>query len=197
MYSFIFSICSIFFLFSVSDKAFASNVTISDEELEILRNSGEEYSVIVSEEQAIKNIAELTGKTKDQVRFEQNSQNKFGVMSTAACNEKTETSTIVPVKSYNMTLLVYLDICRNGSFTYIDTNKKPAYVGIKASTKVFSGDVVVELKGNGFDYLVNGHVYDTGTTSHSGTTGLTLPVWSTTYTVGTASNHYGAISTRF
>ena len=203
---FTFFLTSLFLIVSSNTEA---NAASTDEELETIRESNEEYVLELTYEQAMKRIAELSGKTIEQVKLENpkalsnlpTSNIKAptsNIMATSSniCG-KVETSTSVKAKnkSHTVNLIVIVDACRNGSFQFIDNTKIPSYVGIVGNGKIFSGDAaIISMSNTGFTYLVNGYLYDHATVSHAGTTGIAA-LWTTTYTVTTASNYYDDIYT--
>ena len=162
----------------------------TDEELEKLRNSGQDYEVELTYDQVVERTAEITGKSVEEVKKEI-APPAFQTMALAdVCGWKEIATTLtIPGKSYQPTLIVIPRACRNGSFGWIDTNTKPHLVGMKADGKKFDGQIEVRLTASNFSYVINGSWYNHGTVSHQGTTGLSA-VWTATYSVSQSSNHY-------
>jgi len=181
----------------IGPQASAAQPFKSDKELKKLRSSGQDYEVFISEEQAVERVAELTGKTEEEVR-EDNAKELSGdgeVNALAATCGWMETLTTVTVTdSYKPKLSVIVKACRDGSFGWLQTTTKPFYQGMVADSKKFEGDVRVELQSSGFYYLVNGRYYNNGTVTHTGTTGANT-VWTATYSVSSSSNFYKSVYT--
>lgn len=148
-----------------------------------------DYVRELSYEEAVKRAAELSGKSEYEIMNEFSDTYDAGIQST--CSWLETSTTLNVTSSYKPSLINILRACRSGSFGWIDTNTKPMYIGIRADEKNFSEDIEVRLEHNGFYYVVNGNFYDHGTTTHQGTTGANA-IWTTTYTISYASDHYAS-----
>lgn len=171
---------------------------MSIQEIDELLNSSTEYTIEltdkqvaeqyalkegVSLEEAYQEMADYSGQTDRPVLF-----------STASCSWlATNTSVTIPNKSYKPNLIVYVEVCRSGA-QYINTNKKPLLQEFQANPISFSGTISVELFNGHFYYIVNGNFYNSTSTTHTGTTGVTT-VFSATYSVGSTSNFYASLTT--
>ncbi|WP_027410379.1 hypothetical protein [Anoxybacteroides tepidamans] len=180
----------------LSNNALAA--TKSDAELDKIRKSGNDYTVDLTYEQAVKRAAELSGKSVDEIKKENPQPNSTKAATNASITSATtsatcgwvETLTTLSVSStYKPKLSVILSACRDGSFGWVQTNVKPMYQGIVADSKKFDGDVQVDLESTGFYYVVNGRFYNNGTVTHTGTTGANT-VWTATYSVSYSSDFY-------
>lgn len=168
----------------------------SDEELEKLRNSGQDYEVELTYEQVVERTVELTGKSVDEVKREiaLSTPKTLGYNSKAmasSCGWYEVSTTLSIGKSYKPTLIVIPRTCRYGSAGWIETAIKPHLIGMKADGKKFEGQIEVRLNNANFSYVINGNWYNHGTVSHGGTTGIST-IWTTTYTVSTSSSHYAS-----
>ncbi|MGJ7036037.1 hypothetical protein HNQ84_002089 [Anoxybacillus eryuanensis] len=173
---------------------------MTDEELDKIRDSDEDYHVELTYEQAVERTAEITGKSVEQVMKENpNVEAEFidkqHVMKIASstCTWH-ETSTTHKVYSYNAKLIVIVKACRDGSFGWVDVNTKPMLQEFQAGSKYFQGTIQVDLEPTGYYYVINGSFYNNTTVTHTGTTGANT-IWTATYTVSTTSNYYGSLYT--
>ncbi|WP_313636166.1 hypothetical protein [Exiguobacterium sp.] len=177
---------------------FASNgsVLASESEVEKVNNLGDEYQVELTYEEAMQRVSELSGepvkKVKERYQIQNQKQTKksLSVMATASTScHYIETSTNIYVtSSYQPNLAAVLDACNSGSFSWL-SNKKPFYVGLVADGKKFDGAIRLEVSKSGFNYLINGDFNNHGTMTHQGTAGVNA-IWTTTYTISSASNFY-------
>lgn len=155
--------------------------TLSKSELESIRKN-EEYIIELTYEQALERAAEVSGKSINELKAQDNSSKLRS--HPAGCGWM-ETSTTHTVKSYKPQLIVIVEACRNGSFGWI-TEKQPLLQEFKAGDKKFEGSIKVDLNSVGYEYVVNGTFYDYGTVTHTGTTGATS-VFTATYSVSSAN----------
>lgn len=166
----------------------------SESKVKKVDNLEDEYQIELTYEEAMQRVSELSGepveKVKERYQKENQKKNSLSLMATTSSNcHWIETSTNIPVtSSYQPNLSAVLEGCRNGSFGWL-TTKKPFYVGMIADNKKFDGDIRVEVKGSGFNYLINGSFHNRGTMTHQGTTGVNA-VWTTTYAVSSSSDFY-------
>jgi hypothetical protein len=188
------SIFSAFFIVFLLNND-ASAATMTDEELKKLRESGEDYTVELTYEQAVKRAAELSGKSVEQIKKEnpQLTQNRFMATTSSGtvCSWMETFTTLNVTSSYKPKLSVILKGCRSGGIGWVDTNTEPLYIGIVSDSKGFKGDVEVDLEPTGFYYVINGKFYHDSETTHQGTTGANT-VWTATYTVSTTSSFYAS-----
>ena len=182
-------------------------VPLTDQELQKIRNSGKDYTVELTYEQAIERAAEISGKSIEKLKKENpntcpsiaKTSNKTeksinGYATTASTCSWLEKTTSHTVKSWTAKLIVMPQVCRDGSFGWVNTSKKPLLQEFKASTKNFSGTIKVDLRDNGYYYVVNGKFYEDTTVTHNGTTGANA-IWTATYSVSSTSNVYGSLYT--
>lgn len=163
---------------------------LSKSELDSIRENGD-YILELTYEQALERTAEVSGKSIEELRKENPSDTKMRAHPTG-CGWM-ETSTTLTVKSYKPQLIVVVEACRNGSAKWV-TNKQPLLQEFKADTKKFEGSIKVDLNSTGYEYIVNGVFYNSGTITHTGTTGANA-VWTATYSVSTSDSRYGEIYT--
>lgn len=185
-------------------------VPLTDEELEEIRKNGE-YNVELTYDQAVERTSEITGDTIEKIKKENpdtcTQDLKYGSrsvnllalgddMEAEAKGNCTwnETSTTHTVKSHNAKLIVIVRACREGSFGWIQVNKKPMLQEFKASSKSFKGTVEVDLELDGYNYVANGKFYNNTSVSHTGTTGSNS-IFTATYGVTSTSDVYGALYT--
>ena len=185
-------------------------VPLTDEELEEIRKN-DEYSVDLTYDQAVERTSEITGDTIEEIKKENpdtcsqdlkqvgRSMNLLALGDDMEAEAKgkcswNETSTTHAVKSHNAKLIVIVRACRDGSFGWIQTTKKPMLQEFKASSKSFRGTVKVDLEVDGYFYVANGKFYNNTSVSHTGTTG-TNSVFTATYGVTSTSDYFGELYT--
>lgn len=187
----------------------------TDEELDSLRESGKDFIVVLTDEQAMERANELieddsvepldqssslaiNGKTlklKNHLSRSLASKNDMSEESAATNCHWIETLTTISVSSsYKPKLSVIVKGCRNGSFSYLNKKAKPMFIGFVADNKEFAGTIRVEIDNNGFIYLANGKFANHAEVTNSGVTGITT-VFSTTYSFSTSSNFYKSLYT--
>ncbi|MFC6038903.1 hypothetical protein ACFPYN_05470 [Paenisporosarcina macmurdoensis] len=174
---------------------------MSKQELGKLRDSIKEYTIELTDQQVAEQYAEIKGVSINEAyqkmsEYSTNFDSKtlaVSALSTSCSWLETNTSVTIPNKSYKPNLIVYVEVCRGGA-QYINTNKKPLLQEFKANPISYSGTISVELFNGHFYYIVNGNFYNSTSTSHSGTTGLSA-LFTATYSVGTTSNYYASLTT--
>jgi hypothetical protein len=201
MKKFLCSVVPMLFVFlMLSNVAFASEVdekevnSINEVEVSIFDESNDDVTInILSNEEAIVRVAELTGKTVEEVKEEhpeliKGLSNGISLMSTTNCHWVETQVTQNVTSSYKPKLAVIAEACSaGGSFVWLNPDKKPFYIGMIQDSQIFSGDIEVEIKANGFNYLINGRFGKDGTLSHSAITGLNT-VFTAQYTVNYTSS---------
>jgi len=186
----------------------------TDEELDVLRESGKDFTTVLTDEQAVERAAELSGETPQEVLKDYQSSsssvntlksNRKMMRSLATTNDMSEesassschwietTTTVAVSSSYKPKLSVIVRGCRSGSFSWLKKTK-PFYIGFIADNKKFAGDIRIELQNDGFDYLVNGRFYNNSAVSHGTTTGIT-DIFTATYSLSVTSDFYKSIYT--
>lgn len=183
---------------SSSEGEVIDGTSLTEAQLDEIRDSGKDYNIKLTYDQAVRRTAEVTGKPVEKIKRENpnrpdsSTRTVYSVAATNTCSWH-ETSTTHTVKSYNPKLIVIVKACRNGSFGWL-ANERPLLQEFRAASKEFKGTIQVSLKSSGYDYVVNGNFYNTGDTQHSGTVGITT-VFTATYTVAGAQNLYGSLYT--
>ncbi|WP_103977480.1 hypothetical protein [Lysinibacillus sphaericus] len=139
---------------------------MSEEELYAILNSGEEFTIELTDEQVAEHYAEIKGVSLDEAyqamsdSLVQAKPRARSVTSNPSCGWlATSTPITIPNRFYKPTLLVYLNVCR-GSAQYIDTNTKPLLQEFRANPISFDGTIVVELYNGHFFYIINGNFYN-------------------------------------
>lgn len=170
-----------------------------EEELDAILNSGEEFTIELTDEQVAEHYAEIKGVSLDEAyqamsdSLAQAKPRARSVTSNPSCGWlATSTPVTIPNRSYKPILLVYVNVCRGGA-QYIDTNTKPLLQEFLANPISFQGTIVVELYNGHFYYTVNGNFYESTSTTHTGTAGVTT-VFSATYSVASTSNYYASLT---
>ncbi|MFJ7407907.1 MULTISPECIES: hypothetical protein [unclassified Lysinibacillus] len=174
---------------------------MSEEELDEILNSDEEFIVELTDEQVAEQYAKIKGVSLEEAYeamsdnlVQSNSRAKRSLAPKSSCSWlATSTPITIPNRSYKPTLLVYLNVCRGGGAQYIDTNTKTLLQEFRANPISFQGTIVVELYNGHFYYTVNGNFYDSTSTTHTGTTGVTT-IFSATYSVASTSNYYASLT---
>ncbi|MGE7983740.1 hypothetical protein [Solibacillus sp. NPDC093137] len=171
---------------------------MSLQEIDELLSSSTEYTIELSDQQVAEQYALKEGVSLEEaykaVAGYSSQKNKLGTLAASSCSWlATNTSVTIKNKSYKPNLIVYVEICRSGA-QYINTNKKPLLQEFQANAISFSGTISVELFNGHFYYIVNGNFYNSTSTTHTGTTGVTT-VFSATYSVGSTSNYYASLTT--
>ncbi|RIW27285.1 hypothetical protein D3H55_23175 [Bacillus salacetis] len=169
----------------------------TNQELEQLRNSGQDYEVELTYDQVVERTAELTGKSIEEVKKEtpaptfkaMSAKTMSATASSSNCGWYEVATSLNIGKSYKPTLIVIPSTCRSGSFGWIQEEVQPHLVGMKADGKKFEGQIEVRLQPSRFSYVVNGSWYNHGTVTHGGTTGASA-LWTATYSVSSSSSHY-------
>lgn len=180
---------------------------LSKDELKKIRESNQNYSIELTTQQAAERVAEINGITVEEAYQEMpgnsdnDTKNVSGIapLATTATSStcgwvETRTTLTIPNKSYKPTLIVIPEVCYGGGAKWINTTKKPWLQEMMADTKRYSGTIKVELYAGNFVYLVNGSFYNSGATTHSGTTGATT-VFTATYTISSTSDFYASLYT--
>lgn len=171
---------------------------LSSEELTQVRESNSEYSILLSEEQAIERAAEVKGVTVEEILKERNSTVVKSSVSTLAVGTTCgwyETNTKITTKkaSYQPTLIVLVESCYGGGGKWINVLTEPYLMEFKAEDNyAFTGTIKIELQPGHFIYTINGKFMSSGSSVHSSTTGLTTPVFTATYTYSGSSTQVHA-----
>lgn len=175
-------------------EAYGSNIidgrSLSSNELSIIRESGLEYSILLTEEQAAERAAEVKGVKVEEIIAERNAQGFNNTPSPKIACSFVEANTKVTTSksSYKPTLLVMPQVCHGGGATYINTTVAPYLMEFKAEDNyAFAGTIKIELQNGHYIYTVNGKFMSYGTSTHTATTGLTTPVITATYSYSGSS----------
>ncbi|MGF9975509.1 hypothetical protein [Viridibacillus arvi] len=174
--------------------------TMSIQEVDELLNSSTDHTIELTDQQVAEQYALKKDVSIEKAYQEMSDYSVSGKPTMFASPSEscswlaTNTAITIPGKSgYKPNLIVYTEICRGGA-QYINTNKKPLLQEFQANPISFAGTIKVELFNGHFYYIINGNFYNSTSTSHSGTTGITS-IFSATYTVGTTSNYYASLTT--
>ncbi|WP_426273545.1 hypothetical protein [Exiguobacterium sp. R-17] len=187
----------------------------TDEELDLLRESGKDFTVVLTDEQAVERAAELaeddsieildqptnavmqrnTVKSKNHFSRSSVSTNDMSEESaTTKCNWIETLTTVTVSSSYKPKLSVIVKGCRSGSFSYLNKKVKPMFIGFVADNKEFAGTIRVEIDNDGFLYLANGKFANHAEVTHEGTSGITT-IFTATYSFSNSSNFYKSLYT--
>lgn len=142
----------------------------------------------LSQDEAMKRIAKLSGRTLNMVTAE---ENKTRNASYAVTDYIQVTKYLYVHTFYTPKLQTIVSVTRDGSFGQVNSIR---YMGLDRSyplgSKEFKGDVQGWVSSNkqGINYIVNGDFYNNGTTTQGGSIGINSPAFSVSYGVSSASN---------
>lgn len=169
---------------------------LSSEELTQIRDLNPESTILLSEEQAIERAAEVKGVSVEEILKERGSNVVgSGITPRATTCGWLETNTRITTKkaSYKPNLIVIVESCYGGGGKWINVNKEPYLMEFEAEdVYAYVGTIKVDLKSGHFIYTINGKFMSSGTSVHSGTVGLTTPIFTATYTYSGSSSQVHA-----
>ena len=175
--------------------------SLSPDELSKIRESNEEFKILLTEKQAAERAAEVKGVSVEEIIAERNAQaitTMSAITPRIACSYVEANVQVKTSKtSYKPTLIVMPQVCHGGGATYINRNVEPYLWEFKAEDNYsYAGTIKIELQNGHYIYTVNGKfMSEGGSSAHSSTTGLTTPVITATYTfTGTTSNVHATTS---
>ncbi|MGL4819133.1 MAG: hypothetical protein ACRC5C_03995 [Bacilli bacterium] len=130
---------------------------VTDEELTLLRQSDQDYEVLLTDEQYRKARANTTPVSLHENETPEPQDNA------SVCKDRYEIATRVPIPDTSdfATLFVIANGCKNGLTIQVDMNQSQVYVKMEDRRKLYNGTVKVWMNehGDGFEYYVNMNIY--------------------------------------